>query len=143
MVFSFEDKAIIKNDYLEKRWGAYKIWKEHPSKSWDRVSVWRLVKKFEMSGSMGRKEGSGRPVSATSAENMEAVEELVCSQEGEEGTHEPPRKIAEQLGVSHTSVRRMIKRRTISQFKLVNEPQRNNGTKERRFQRASSLAERV
>ena len=93
MDFSFEDKEIIKNDYLEKGWGAYKIWKEHPRKSW--------------------------------------------------GTHELPRKIAERLGVSHTSVRRMIKRRTINQFKRVNEPQRNDGTKEWRFQRASSLVERV
>ena len=47
MVFSAEDKAVIENDYVEKGWTAYKIWKEHPTKNWTRSSVQRLIKKYE------------------------------------------------------------------------------------------------
>ena len=36
--FSDEDKAIIKNDFLEKGWCAYTIWKEHAQKKWNWVS---------------------------------------------------------------------------------------------------------
>ena len=32
MIFSQEDKAVIKNDFLEKNWSAYRICKEHPTK---------------------------------------------------------------------------------------------------------------
>ena len=39
MFFSEEDKAVIKNDYEEKGWSAYRIWKEHPSKGWVESSV--------------------------------------------------------------------------------------------------------
>ena len=34
VVYSNEKKAIIKNDFLERKWDAYKICKEHPKKSW-------------------------------------------------------------------------------------------------------------
>ena len=33
--FSKEDKIIIRSDYEEKRWSAYKIWKDHSSKKLD------------------------------------------------------------------------------------------------------------
>ena len=108
IAFSSEEKAIIKNDYLEKGWGAYRIWKEHPTKGWDRVSVRQLIKRFELNGTMERKQGSGRPITATTKENVEKVEELICSQEEQEGTHDAPRIIATKLGVSLTSVRRMV-----------------------------------
>ena len=60
MVFSKEDKIIIKNDYEEKGWSAYKIWKEHSSKNWTDIFVKRLLKRFKDSGTMNRKEGSGQ-----------------------------------------------------------------------------------
>lgn len=139
--FSQDDKAVIKNDYEEKGWNAYTIWKEHPAKNWDRVSVWRLVKKFEKTGSMDRKKGSGRPVTATAVEHFEEVEELVCSQE-EEGTHSAPRKIADEIGVSRSSVQRICRKQKINQFKRMSEPQREEGTLNRRSRRAQNLVQR-
>ena len=59
MPFTFEDKAIMKNDYLERGWNAYTIRREHPSKGWDRFSVWRLLERFKQTGSMERKKSSG------------------------------------------------------------------------------------
>ena len=38
--FTDEDKAVIRNDYDEKGWNAYNLWKEHLSK-W----VGRLISK--------------------------------------------------------------------------------------------------
>ena len=87
---------------------------------------------------MARKKGSGRPVTVTTEENSEKVEEMICSQE-EPGTHTSPREIAKQLDISHCSVRRMVKRRNISGFKRLKTPGMNDGTRGRRLERASNL----
>ena len=71
MVFSSEDKAIIKNDFVKKGWSSYRICHEHPSKNWNRVSVHRLMKQFEKDGCMDQQPGSGRPVTFTMEENEE------------------------------------------------------------------------
>jgi len=55
-MFSSDDKAIIKNDYLEKGWSAYLIVKEHPTKTWYKWSVQRLINKFKEEGTMEKKE---------------------------------------------------------------------------------------
>ena len=51
MVFSNEDKIVIQNDYEEKNWSVYKIWKNHPFKKWDYPSVKHLLKNSEKTGS--------------------------------------------------------------------------------------------
>ena len=84
--FTDEDKAVIRNDYDEKGWNAYTIWKEHPSKGWVESSVRRLIRKYEETGSMDRRPGSGRPRTATTQENAEIVDEEISSQETP-GTH--------------------------------------------------------
>ena len=61
MVFSKDDKIIIQNDYEEKEWSAYKIWKYHSLKNWTYTSVKKLLKPFKNSVTKNRKEGSGRP----------------------------------------------------------------------------------
>ena len=109
MVFSNEDKAIIQNDYEEKNWSAYKIWKNHPSKKWCYSSIKRILQKFRETGSMKRKHGSGRPTTVSTEENMDLIEELICSQE-EPHSHLAPRKIAEKTGISRSSIRRMVKK---------------------------------
>ena len=55
IAFSKEDKIIIKNDYEERGWSAYQIWKDHYA------SVKILLKHFKDSGTINRKEGSGQP----------------------------------------------------------------------------------
>jgi len=108
MVFSSDDKAVIKNDFEEKGWTAYRIWKEHPSKGWVLSSVQRLVKRFKVTGTMERKTGSGRPITATTEENGDLVELLVCSQE-EPGTHKSPQEVAPMIGISRSSVKRLVR----------------------------------
>ena len=77
MVFSKEDKIIIQTDYEEKRWSAYKIPKNHSSKNFTYTSEKRLLKRLKDSGTMNRKEGSGRPRSVATEENTDLIEELI------------------------------------------------------------------
>ena len=137
-----EDKAIIKNDFLEKGWNANRICTEHPTRSWNRVSVYRLLGKFKESGSMERKPGSGRPRTVCTEENEDLVEELICSQEDNPGSHMSPREIEKHTGISRTSVRRMVHSKGLRQFKRLKTPMMSSGTKERRTTRAGELAER-
>ena len=68
---------------------------------------------------MNREEGSGRPRSVTAEENTDLTEELSCSQKEAPHTLLEPRKISKQTGISRSSIRRMIKRRNLRQFKRV------------------------
>lgn len=142
MVFSDEEKAVIKNDFLEKGWNANRICTEHPTTKWNRVSVYRLLKRFQANESMKRRPGSGRPVSITTVENEDLVEDLICSQEDNPGSHLSPREIEKHTGISRTSIRRMVKRRGLKQYKRLKTPMMNSGTKERRKERAAVLAEK-
>ena len=117
MAFSNEDKIIIKNDFIEKQWSVYTICKEHPAKRWNKVSVQRLLKKFKKYGLMERRPGSGRPRTVSTADNEKIVKELICSQEECTGTHMSPREIEKHTGISRSSVRRMVKRKGLTQFK--------------------------
>ena len=141
MVFSEEDKAIIKH-YCLKGKKAYSIWKDNPEKGWHKKSVQRLVNRFNKYGKMDRQKGSGRPVSVATKENEEAIEKLICSQEDEPGTHLSLRNIAKHLEISHTSVRNIIEKKGINQFKRVRTPQMNEGTRKRRVERADGLFEK-
>ena len=142
MVFSKEDKIIIRNDYEEKGWSAYKMWKDHSSKNWIYTSLKRFLKRFKDSGTMNRKEGSGRPRSVTTEENADLIAKIICSQEEALHTHLAPRKIAEQTGISRPSIRRMIKRRNFCQFKRVKTSKMNDRCRSRRYARAMELAEK-
>ena len=91
---------------------------------------------------MNRKEGSGRPRSATTEENTNLIKELICSQEEAPHSHLALRKIAEQIGMSRSSIRRMIKRRNFRHFKRVKIPEMNGVCRNRRYTRAIALAEK-
>ena len=91
---------------------------------------------------MKRRTGSGRPIAVTTDENAELVEKLICSQEDFPETHKSPRKIARNVGISRNSVRRLIKRRKINQFKRMKTPHMNNGTRDRSTVISRNLAER-
>ena len=71
---------IIQNDYEERGWSAYKIWKNHSAKKRTYTSVKRLLKHCKDNGTMNRKEGYDQPRSVTT-ENTDLIEELICSQE--------------------------------------------------------------
>ena len=67
----------------------------------------------------------------------------ICSQEEALHTHLAHRKIAEQTGISRSSIRRMIKRRTFRQFEMVKTPEMNDGCRNRRYARAISISWKV
>ena len=143
IVFSKEDKIIIKNDYEEKGWSAYKIWKDHSLKNWTYTSVKRLLKRFKDSGIINRKEGSGRPRSVTTEKNTDLIEELICPQKEAPRTRLGPRKIAEQTGISRLSIRRMIKKKKLLSIqKGFITPEMNHGCRNRRYARAITLAQK-
>ena len=100
------------------------------------------MKRFKDSGTRNRKVGSGRPRSVATEENTDLIEELICSQEEVPHTHLAPRKIAEQTGISRSSVRRMIKRRNFCQFQRVKTPEMNDGYRNRRYACAKTLTEK-
>ena len=90
---------------------------------------------------MDRQPGSGRPVTVTAEENEELVGDLIDSQEENPGTHLSPREIEKVNSISRTSVRRMVKRRDLKQFKRVKTPRMSSTTQQRRTERAGALAE--
>ena len=63
-----------------------------------------MVKKIQETGSGERRKGSGRPVTASMDKNCDEVEELLCSQEDEPGTHYSAREIASHLELSRSSL---------------------------------------
>ena len=93
MVFSYEDKVIIQNDFEEFGWSAYQIWKIHSSKGWTYTSVKRLLQRYKETGTMKRAKGSGHPKNVATDENTDIVEELICSQEEQPHSHQAPRVI--------------------------------------------------
>ena len=78
--------------------------KMFPSKKWYRSSIDRLIRKLHETGDIARKSGSGRPRTVRTADNIEAVEELVLSHEDKPHAHLSVREISRQIGVLEASV---------------------------------------
>ena len=70
MVFSDEDKVLIKNLYLLKNSGPAKLMSEFPEKNWKRRGLENLLKKLREAGTTDRKKGSGRPRSTRTEDNV-------------------------------------------------------------------------
>jgi transposase len=71
----------------EQGYGARAICKAYPEKSWNLSTVSNICKRVDERGSaIERKVGSGRPKSARTDANINAVRELLCSQEDKPGT---------------------------------------------------------
>ena len=58
--------------------------------------------------SVARKKGSGRPKTGRTDQNIEDVEHLIQSQEGDEGSHSTQREIANCTGISKSTVGRIV-----------------------------------
>ena len=71
MVFSDDDKAVMKNDYDEFGLNAYEIWNRHRAKKWHYSSVKRIIKQYQETGTMDQKKDSGRLVTVSTEENQE------------------------------------------------------------------------
>ena len=142
VVLTPDQKAVIMNDFIEKGWSAYKIWKEHPRFGCSRGAIEKLVYKIKETGSTERRNGSGRPITATTPDISEECEELICSQEDRPGTHFSVREIARQVNVSKSSIHRIVKKKNLHAFKRISTPQMNNNCRKRRKERTSNLLQR-
>ena len=140
MPFSKEDKIIIKLYRLNKGYGRKKLLNEFPGKYWSAGGLDKLLHKIDETQSVERKAGSGRPRTGRTGENIEIVEELICSQEDEPKSHKTPREIARETGISHSSVRRIAKfDLNLTPFKRVKGQKLSAKDEEKRKKRAAKL----
>lgn len=108
MALSEEDRILIKNLYTLKGYGARRLLKEFPTKNWKKSTLNDFLKHLRQSGTVARKAGSGRPRTVITAQNIQAVSDLVLSQEDAPQSHRTTRQIARQTGIPQTSVVRII-----------------------------------
>ena len=109
MVFTSDDKVLIKVLRRERGYSARKLVAEFPDRRWSLSSLNKLLKKIDQTGTVNRKTGSGRRRWTRTAENVESVDDLVLSQENAPGTHRTIRQIARETGISKSSVHRIVK----------------------------------
>ena len=122
MVLTDKQKAVIENDFNEKGWNAYKIWKEHPSFECYHMAFHNLIKKINETGSTERRKRSDRPITATAEEIASILEELVRWQEDEPGTHNSIRQITPRISISKSSVHCSAKKKNLHCYKLLKTP---------------------
>ena len=79
-----------------------------PEKQWTLGGLNHLIRKIDI-GDIHCKPGSGRPRCARTDDVIDQVEDLVLSQEDAPQSHSSQRQIARQIGISLTSVNRIIK----------------------------------
>jgi len=68
--------------------------KEFPDKGWTESSISRLLKKFRETGTEDKRQGSGRPRSARTDENIDQMKDMVLSHEDQPRTHSTVREIS-------------------------------------------------
>ena len=136
---SEEDKIIIK--YLRQKfgYGAKRIIKDHPEKNWSLRNVGYLLIKIDETGDVKRREGSGRPKSSRTENNINAVKELISSQEDKPGTHATPNEISKMMDIPHTSIRIIAEDLKLQPFKKIKGQQIDTRTKEKRIERCPNL----
>lgn len=108
MVFTEEHRIIIKYLRIKHGHGPQKIVDDHPEFEWNVNGVKKLLAKIDKTGDVKRKEGSGRPRTSRTEENVALVEEMILSQEDNPGTHQTPAEIAAELGIHRRQVQQII-----------------------------------
>ena len=94
--------------------------------------------------SNSRKGHCGRKRSARTLENIERVEELICSQNSNPGTSESPREIEHATGISRSTVRRIAKHDLNLQVYRGREVQKlSDGDSRKRFAACKRLKQRM
>ena len=129
----------------DQGFGARAIKSLYPGKQWSLSQIHRICKKVDSSGSaLGRKSGSGRPKTARTIANIDVVQELICSQEGQPGTSLSTRQIAQQIGICEASVRNIVKQDLrLCCFKRVPVQVITDATQQKRLERCTQLLQRM
>ena len=81
---------------------------EFQNKNWSTASVNRLITKIDNNGTT-LEEGSGRPKSARTQQNIDRFSELICSQEEDPHNHKSPREIERETSILWSTVRLIMK----------------------------------
>ena len=137
---SEEDKIIFK--YLRQNfgYGAKRIIKNHPEKNCGLRNVGYLLKKIDETGNVKRREGSGRPESNRNENNINAVKELISSQEDKSGTHATPNERSKMMDIPRTLIRKRIAEDLkLQPFKKIKGQRIDTGTKEKRIEQCPNL----
>ena len=137
---SEEDKIIIK--YLRQKfgYGAKRIIKDHPEKNWGLRNVGYMLKKIVETGDVKSREGSGRPKSSRTENNINAVKELISSQDDKPGTHATPNEISKIMDIPRTLIRRIIAEDLkLQPFTKIKGQRIDARTKEKRIERCPNL----
>lgn len=108
MVFSKDDRVLIKVLRKEKGYNVRTFLSEFPHKNWKRRALYRLIAQIDAYGSAERKKGSGRSRTGRNIENIVKVEELVMSQEDAPCTHRTVRQISQATNISKSTVHNII-----------------------------------
>ena len=99
-----------------------------------------LLKKIDETGDVKRREGSGRPKSSRAENNINAVKELISSQEDKSGTHATPNEMSKMMNIPRTSIRRMIAEDLkLQPFKKIKGQRIDTRTKEKRIERCPNF----
>jgi hypothetical protein len=103
------DLEFIKVYFEEKCWRVTILCREFPGRNWKvpAATVNNSIKRLETTGSIARKPGSGRTRTTRTTGNQDYAVEDIVSQE-DPGTHLSFPVIGRYLGISHTSVKRML-----------------------------------
>jgi transposase len=141
---SAEDKMRIQTLH-EQKLGYRAIIAKYPEKKWSLNTVKTICKRVDLTGSaITRKPGSGRPKSIRTAENIDNVGELICSQENQPGTGKSTRKIAQELNIHRSSVQRIVKRDLrLTAFRRVPAQIISDSVKQKRLKRCQKLIRRL
>ena len=137
---SEEDKIFIK--YLRQKfgYGAKRIIKHHPEKNWGLRNAGYLLKKVDETSDVIRREGSGRPKSSRTENNINAVKELISSQKDKPGTHATPNEISKIMDIPRTSIRKIITEHLkLQPSKKIKGQRIDTRTKEKRIKRYPNL----
>ena len=99
-----------------------------------------MLKKIDETGNVKRREGSGRPKSSRTVNNINAVKELISSQEDKPGAHATPNEVSKIMNIPRTSVRRIIAEDLkLQPFKKIKGQRVDTRTKEKRIERCPNL----
>ena len=99
-----------------------------------------MLKKIDETGDVKRREGSGRPKSSRTENNINAVKELISSQEDKPGTHATPNEISKMMDIPRTSIRKIIAEDLkLQPFKKIKGQRIDTRTKEKRIERCPNL----
>ena len=99
-----------------------------------------MLKKIDETGDFKRREGSGRPKSSRTENSINAVKELISSQEDKPGTHATPNEISKLMDIPRTSIRRIIAEDLkLQPFKKIKGQRIDTMTKQKRIERCPNL----